>query len=82
MPLVFPGSSRKKGDEPLDPYELPFRDGRRTVPPYLVDLMSGLDTVRYTYEEAVVQVNQRATRDHINIAHASFVSGHFRESGR
>jgi hypothetical protein len=82
MPLVFPGSSRKKGDEPLDPYELPFRDGRRSVPPHLVDMMSGMDTIRFTYSEAIDRVNQRMTRDHINIAYDNVVAGHFRESGR
>jgi len=80
MPLVFPGSSRKKSDAPLDPYELPFRDGRRTVPPHLVDMMSGMDTVRYTYSEAVDKVNQRMTVDFVNGAYAGVVQKHFTEA--
>jgi hypothetical protein len=82
MPLVFPGSTRKKGDEPSDPYEMVFRDGKRTVPPYLVDMMSGLDTVRYTYEEAIDRVNNRMTIDHVNSAFDRVVSSHFSEDGR
>jgi hypothetical protein len=78
MPLAFPGSNRKKSDEPLDPFELPFRDGRRSVPPHLVDLMSGMDTIRYTYSDAIDRVNQRMTRDHVNGAYEGIVSAHFR----
>jgi hypothetical protein len=82
MPLVFPGSGRKKSDEPLDPFELLFRDGRRSVPPHLVDLMSGMDTVRYTYLEAVDRVNQKLAIDFANDAQAAVVAAHFRESGQ
>ena len=78
MPLVFPGSNRKKGDAPPDPNELVFRDGRRTVPPYLVDLMSGIDTVRYTYDEAVQQVNQTMTRNYVNGIADNIVRTHLR----
>jgi hypothetical protein len=82
MPLAFPGSGRKKKDEPLDPFELVFRDGRRTVPPHLFDMMSGMDTVRYTYSDAIDRANQRATVDHVNGVFSSIVSAHFREPGR
>ena len=82
MPLVFPGSSRKKSVEPQDPYELVFRDGRRSVAPYLVDLMSSMDTVRYTYEEAVERVNQRMTVDFVNVAQSSVIAGHFSRDQR
>ena len=76
MPLVFPGSTRKKS-EPYDPYELTFRDGKRTVPPHLADLMAGLDTVRYTYLEAIDAVNNRLARDFANSAYDRFVAAHF-----
>ena len=76
MPLVFPGSSRKKKDEPLDPNELVFRDGKRVVAPYLVDLMSNLDTVRYTYVDAVAQVNSRLASDFANNALDGIIRNH------
>jgi hypothetical protein len=66
MPLAFPGSTRRKSDEPYDPYELVFRDGKRTVPPHLADMMTGLDTLRYTYEEAIDRVNNRLVSDLLN----------------
>jgi hypothetical protein len=80
MPLAFPGSNRKKSDGSIDPCELPFRDGRRTVVPYLADLMSGLDTARYTYEAAVDEVNNRMARDHANASLDRVITNHFRES--
>lgn len=76
MPLVFPGSDRNRGDEPNDPYELTFRDGKRIVPPYLVDLMAGIDTVRYTYSEAVDRANSRLVSNQINQAADGIVSEH------
>jgi hypothetical protein len=82
VPLVFPGSDRKKGDEPVNPNELVFRDGKREVAPYLVDLMSNLDTVRYTYTEAIAKVNDRMSVDFINNAYNGIVRAHFREPGR
>jgi hypothetical protein len=82
MPLVFPGSGRKKGEDPRDPYELPFRDGKRSVPPYLAELMSGMDTIRYTYSDAVDRVNQRLTVDFANSALAKTIATHFSELER
>ena len=82
MPLVFPGSSRKKADAPLDPYEMTFRDGKRTVPPHLMDLMSDIDTVRYTYSDAIGMANQRIARDHVSRLFDGIVTAHFREPGR
>lgn len=76
MPLVFPGSSRKKSDEPYDPYEMVFRDGKRTVTPYLADLMAGMDTVRFTYDEAVDRVNNRLAADYASSAVDKIVQSH------
>jgi len=76
MPLVFPGSNRKKKDEQLDPFELVFRDGKRVVVPYLAELMSNLDTVRFTYADAVEQVNSRLARDFANTAFDGIVRTH------
>jgi len=82
VPLVFPGSGRKKTDEPLDPFELTFRDGRRTVTPLVADLMSGMDTVRFTYAQALERANQRVAQDHVQTLYSGIVSAHFKESRR
>jgi hypothetical protein len=81
MPLVFPGSSRKRSDEPYDPYEMVFRDGKRTVPPHLADLMAGMDTLRYTYSEAIDRVNNRLAADFANSAMDRIVGSHLRGTG-
>lgn len=81
MPLSFPGSTRKKSDEPYYPYLLVFRDGKRTVPPHLADMMVGMDTVRYTYSEAIDRVNNRLAADFANSQLDSIVSAHLREMG-
>ena len=81
MPLSFPGSTRKKSDGPIDPYEKVFRDGKRTVPPHLADMMAGMDTLRYTYEEAIDRVNNRLAADFANSQFDAIVSAHLREMG-
>jgi hypothetical protein len=81
MPLAFPGSSRRKSDEPYDPYELVFRDGKRTVPPHLAEMMAGIDTVRYTYSEAIDRVNNRLVADLANAQIDRIISSHTREAG-
>ena len=72
MPLAFPSSKLPEAREIL------FRDGPKVVPEYLADLMVGLDTVRFTYSEAVDRVNNRLASDHANRAVDKIVSGHFR----
>lgn len=81
MPLAFPGSNRKKSDGPLDPYELVFRDGKRTVPPHLADMMAGMDTLRYTYSEAIDRVNNRSAADFVNATFDRIVGDHLRGQG-
>jgi hypothetical protein len=61
MPLYFPGSEEKQES---DPNELTFRDGKRTVAPYLAILLGALDTERYTYDEAIAAMNQGLLNDH------------------
>jgi hypothetical protein len=82
MPLAWPGSTRKKSEGPVNPNELTFRDGVREVAPYLAVLMGGLDTVRYTYEDAVAEVNRRMTADHVNGAVERALQDHFSEGRR
>jgi hypothetical protein len=81
MPLAFPGSTRKKSDEPFDPYELVFRDGKRSVPPHLADMMSGMDTLRFTYSEAIDRVNNRLAADFANSTFDRIVGDHLRGQG-
>ena len=79
MPLAFPGSTRKSGDEGPDPYELQFRDGKRSVPPHLSAMMSALDTQRYTYAEAISRVNNRLATDHVGFVVNRVLNDHFAE---
>lgn len=81
MPLVFPGMNRKKGEPPEDPFERVFRDGKRSLPPHLADLMSDLDTTRYTFEDAVAKVNNRLARDHANDMAGKLIREHFAGHG-
>jgi hypothetical protein len=60
--------------------EVEFRDGKRWLPAYLADMMSGLETHRLTYEQAVAAANQKAFSDHVNAKADAFVAAHFRES--
>jgi hypothetical protein len=42
-------------DKPVE-----FRDGPRWLPEYLVTMLSGIDTIRYTYDEAIAMANDAA----------------------
>lgn len=59
--------------------ELEFRDGRRFVPDYLANLMGGIETHRYTYEQAVQMVNQRMVGDVFDRRRTDMVQRHFKE---
>lgn len=59
--------------------EIEFRDGTRLVPDYLGVIMSGLETHRMTYEEAVLTANKRMEADHINAKRDEILAAHFRE---
>lgn len=59
--------------------EIEFRDGKRLVPEYLGAIMSGLETHRMTYEEAVQAANQRMEADHLNAKRDEILAAHFRE---
>lgn len=72
MPLAFPSGKLPEARE------IQFRDGARTVPEYLADLMAGLDTIRYTYDEAVARVNNRLSADHANRAVDRILQNHFK----
>lgn len=80
MPLIFPGSDGVEADR--DPNELTFRDGTRTVAPYLAVLMGGLDTERLTFDEAITAINRGLVDNHATKFADRMVADHFRDRGR
>lgn len=77
MPFSFPGSTRRKGDQPEDPNELTFRDGKRVVAEYLRILMTGIDTPRYSYDEAIKLMNGQMGGNFANRALDRKLRSHF-----
>lgn len=59
--------------------ELEFRDGKRPVPDYLVVMMSGIETHRLTYEQAVEAANRKTEADYLNAQQDKVLAAHFRE---
>lgn len=59
--------------------ELEFRDGTRFVPEYLAHMLSGIDTHRYTYEQAVQMANQRNVGDVLFKKQQSMIDRHFKD---
>lgn len=59
--------------------ELEFRDGRRVVPEYLANLMGGIETHRYTYEQAVQLVNSGMVNGAFDKKRADMIQRHFKE---
>lgn len=47
---------------------LPFRDGERLVPAYLVSLLHGIPTADLTYDEAIAACNRQALTNHLRNA--------------
>jgi len=78
MPLFFPDSDTTGA---TDPNTLKFRDGERSVAPYLATLMGALDTERLTYEEARDLVNRGLVDDIVAKHHDQLVANHFRDWG-
>jgi hypothetical protein len=61
--------------------ELSFRDGKRRVPSYLANLMSDLDTVLYTFDDAIEVANRRLERDFVGNFQQNVVSEHLKRFG-
>jgi hypothetical protein len=78
MPLYFP-DSENGGD--TDPSIVKFRDGERSIAPYLAVLMGALDTERLTYEEARAIVNQDLAREFVTKHQERLVANHLRDWG-
>ena len=66
---------------PEMPIVLEFRDGERSVPPHVASNISlaELDTLRYTYEEAVQLSNNAILRNFANRFQQDLVHKHFRD---
>jgi hypothetical protein len=79
MPLYFPGSDGAEATG--DPNELTFRDGKRTVAPYLAVLMGSLDTERLTFQEAVDVINKSLVSDHVGRHFDRTIANHMRDWG-
>jgi hypothetical protein len=54
MTLAFPGSNAFPGPKVVE-----FRDGARSVPEYVADLLAAIDTSALTYDEAIAAMNDR-----------------------
>lgn len=61
--------------------ELEFRDGKRLVPTYLADLMAGIETFRYSFEEAREMANRRLASDFLGRVQRRIVGDSLREGG-
>lgn len=61
---------------------LPFRDGEREVPDHIATWMTGIDTARMTYEEALVEMNHKMERDFITRAQNRVIQSHFSQRNR
>lgn len=78
MPLFWP-DSEKLDDK--DPSVVTFRDGDRSVAPYLAVLMGALDTERLTYEEALDIVNRGLADDVVARHQDRVIANHMKNWG-
>ena len=63
----------------VEPVELEFRDGKRTVPAYIASLLTGIETYRLTYDEAIAAANKKLESDFINAQQDKVLAAHFKE---
>jgi len=59
--------------------EYEFRDGKRLVPDYIAALLTGIETHRMTYDEAIDAANQKVESDFIDAQRERILEAHFRE---
>lgn len=60
--------------------KLEFRDGSREVPEHLANLMTGLETYRLTYPEALKLINNSLLSNWLNGKQDDVLRRHFREN--
>lgn len=61
--------------------EIEFRDGWRTVPDHVEAMLSGIETHRYTYEQAIRAADKAMLDDELLRAQQSLIQSHFRKVG-
>lgn len=60
-----------------DAPELVFADGKRIVPEHLAAMMTGLDTTRLTYDQAVELANRNLEAGHLGRVQQGVIRKHF-----
>ena len=60
--------------------EIEFRDGMRVVPEYLANLMGGIETHRYTYEQVIQMVNNGMVNNALFQKQTNMISKHFKDN--
>jgi hypothetical protein len=58
--------------------ELTFRDGKRTVPDHVEDMLMGIETWKYTYENAMRIANDKILGDKLDMVQRAMVRDHFK----
>lgn len=58
--------------------ELKFRDGNRYVPDHIEDMLAGVETWKYTYQQAMDNANQRMLQDKLALAQRELIRSHFK----
>lgn len=58
--------------------QLTFRDGYRYVPDHVEDMLSGIETWKYTYQQAMDLANQRLMGDKLDKAQRELIREHFK----
>lgn len=59
--------------------EMEFRDGSRIVPGHISEFLTGVDTLRYTFREAMELASRARTTEHLNNIQKKVISEHFKE---
>lgn len=66
----------------IEPYpEVEFRDGDRVVPFHVAALLEGVETWKYTYDEAIQKANEQLLRRRLNELQREAVNKHFKDFG-
>lgn len=60
--------------------DIEFRDGFRHVPDHIADtVLSGIETRKYTYKEAIAAGNRKMEADQIYRGQQNIIRAHFNE---
>lgn len=65
----------------IDPFpEIEFRDGTKVVPHHVAAILAGIETHKFTYEEAIKLANSGMLRSALGTIQRKTIDGHFREN--